>query len=367
MSSYIQNYANSSNIPMYAPHTPANYCRPMLYQQSDPRFKSNTSSSAHVNSIDQKSDDELWIETYLSKIGKINLSLHSNIEIISKKPTPAIANKKTLKIHVAKSLLHRCIKLLSGLEKLEKYLKENVATMSSAEWKQKTIEIGQQKDEFTALLSQFDDSSVLEQLRKTLNKRKKKRLSHKRKKVARREEYADMMKNRQLLHKSIDQWLENMQDNVERTKREEYLKKDADCVLSEVTKKKSDARKQLTILTALVKLRAVREKTALHRGEKISLEDSNAFKHNAERLQNMWENALKTYAIEEQQLRAMLEKNALDEIPAGVSEERKITSEWERLLYGPKIIPCDAYWGLTYTSQSNTTTWSQFLHKDSTV
>lgn len=61
----------------------------------------------------------------------------------------------------------------------------------------------------------------------------------------------------------------------------------------------------------------------------------------------MWENALKTYAIEEQQLRAMLEKNALDEVPAAVSEERKITSEWERLLFGPKIIPCDAYWGLT--------------------
>lgn len=308
MHAYMQNYP-TSNIPMYTPSAGSpqlpNYCRPLLYQQCDPRFKSNIQSSAAADALDKKTDDELWIETYLSKIGKINLSLQSNIEIITKKPTPIskLQNKKCLKIHVAKSLLHRCIKLLEELGKLEDYLRVNVATISSTEWKEKTIEIGQQKDEFTALLSQFDDSSILDQLRKTLNKRKRKRISQKRKKQARKEELADTLKNRQLVHKAIDQWLENMKADVEKAKKvfqryvfirlimlscvclqEELLKKDADCILAEVTKKKSEARKQISILGSLVKLRAVREQTAVQRGEKVSLDDSNAFKTNTGKL-----------------------------------------------------------------------------------
>lgn len=55
------------------------------------------------------------------------------------------------------------------------------------------------------------------------------------------------------------------------------MKKDADCVLSEVNKKKSEARKQLALLNALSKLRTVRENTSIQRGENISLEDRNAF------------------------------------------------------------------------------------------
>lgn len=56
------------------------------------------------------------------------------------------------------------------------------------------------------------------------------------------------------------------------------MKKDADCVLAEVTKKKSDARKQLSLILALNKLRFVRDQFATQRGEKISAEDRDAFK-----------------------------------------------------------------------------------------
>lgn len=56
------------------------------------------------------------------------------------------------------------------------------------------------------------------------------------------------------------------------------MKKDADCVLAEVTKKKSDARKQLTLILALNKLRHVRDHFATQRGEKLSSEDRDAFK-----------------------------------------------------------------------------------------
>lgn len=56
------------------------------------------------------------------------------------------------------------------------------------------------------------------------------------------------------------------------------MQKDADCVLAEVTKKKSDSRKQLSLILALSKLRHVRDHFATQRGEKLSSEDREAFK-----------------------------------------------------------------------------------------
>lgn len=55
------------------------------------------------------------------------------------------------------------------------------------------------------------------------------------------------------------------------------MKKDADCVLTEVTKKKTDARKYLNLLSALVKLRNVKENAAMKRGERLNLEDRSVF------------------------------------------------------------------------------------------
>lgn len=90
---------------------------------------------------------------------------------------------------------------------------------------------------------------------------------------------------------------------------EEAMQKDADSVLSEVTKKKSDARKQLSLIGALVKLRTVRDNVANHRGEKPSLEDKRAFSVTTEKLVKMWENSLQIYLKEEQGLRLMLGKS----------------------------------------------------------
>ena len=87
---------------------------------------------------------------------------------------------------------------------------------------------------------------------------------------------------------------------------EEEMQKDADSVLSEVTKKKSDARKQLTLISALVKLRNIRDQVATQRGEKPSLEDRRAFNVTTEKLVKMWENSMQTYSKEEQGLRLML-------------------------------------------------------------
>lgn len=59
----------------------------------------------------------------------------------------------------------------------------------------------------------------------------------------------------------------------------------------------------------------------------------------------MWERALETYSKEEQGLKTMLETNVAS-TSKEVSKEKKIISDWETVLSGPKSIPNDSYWGL---------------------
>ena len=55
------------------------------------------------------------------------------------------------------------------------------------------------------------------------------------------------------------------------------MKHEADQVLSEVTRKKAEARKQLNMLKALEKLRRIRAQTVIRRGEHINAETGDQF------------------------------------------------------------------------------------------
>lgn len=126
------------------------------------------------------------------------------------------------------------------------------------------------------------------------------------------------------------------------------MKKEADSVLAEVTKKKSDARKELSLLTALIKLRNIREHMAVQRGENVSLEDRKAFAKVTEQLTRMWEKSQLVYAKEEQGLKIMLEQSAAEDSNTIRKEkEKKIADEWLNVLFGTKVVPSEAYYALT--------------------
>jgi hypothetical protein len=58
---------------------------------------------------------------------------------------------------------------------------------------------------------------------------------------------------------------------------DESLKHEADQVLSEVTRKKSEAQRQINMLAALQKLRRVRAQMATNRGEHVDAESGLRF------------------------------------------------------------------------------------------
>ena len=87
-------------------------------------------------------------------------------------------------------------------------MRDNVETMSRAEWKDKTQEIGQQKDELSTIMSHFEYEAILE-LNRKLSKRKQKRAA-----IRKRKEDRKFRKERTLelsieKEKLIDQALED--------------------------------------------------------------------------------------------------------------------------------------------------------------
>ncbi|XP_018565312.1 programmed cell death protein 7-like [Anoplophora glabripennis] len=307
-----------------------------------------------------QSNDELWIDSWLQ-------------QNCVYRPIPKVKINKgnNLSINDAQKSLKECLGLLDKLAETQQNLQDNVASMSTTEWKQKTVEIGVIKDQFTRLMSKFENNEAIFALKRAVDKRKKKRLREKKKKGFWKQKLSEKYENRSKLHKSIDEWLRGMKEEVEKAKMEEDMQKDADCVLAEVTKKKSDARKQLSLVSSLTKLRSVRDQIAGQRGERVSLEDRQAFNVITEKLIRMWESSMKTYTIEEHGLRLMIEKTASeDSKTARLAKERKLLGEWYRIFFGLRqVIPQEnqSYWALTAAERDTETfiairkSWDTFL------
>ncbi|XP_066151645.1 programmed cell death protein 7 [Euwallacea fornicatus] len=325
-------------------------------------FRQNVDKTHVLDNIYNKSNDELWIETWLQQN-----NIYRPLPNLKKINVPPNA----MTIHEAKTQLNKCVSLMGSLNKIQQDLQRNVATMSSTEWKQKTVDIGMIKDEFTRIMCKFDNAEVLKHLKVCIKNRKKKRINDRKRRDRKILEKQEDMEKRKKLHKEIDHWLNSKKEEVEKVKMEEAMQKDADMVLSEVTKKKYDARKQLSLISALIKLRLVRENVANHRGEKTSPEDKRAFNITTEKLVKMWENSLQVYLKEEQGLKLMLEKTQTeDSKQARLNKERRLVEEWKTVLFGQvHVVPTNnsTYWALTAAERELETfiairkSWDTFL------
>lgn len=220
-------YPSTSALPYYPTNgPPASFPLPSVPVNSSYQFDPRLVPKVPINPIqpivmDNKTDDELWVETWLSKLGKITINLDYTIKINSSpnKARQLLKRPNKPPLHVARKVLIRCTNVIESLESAEKSLRENALTMSSEEWKEKTVEIGCLKDELTALFTQFEGPNTMTSLKDLVNKRKKKRQAQKRRKAQKRAAWETEKQEQIKKHKEIDEWLQSMQESIERVKR----------------------------------------------------------------------------------------------------------------------------------------------------
>lgn len=86
---------------------------------------------------------------------------------------------KKITISEVKQKLRNVLKWIDELKEIEKYLKDNVTTLSDVEWKTKTAQVQQYKGLIDGFLADINDSYI-KTLRNLLAKRSSKRMRQKR-------------------------------------------------------------------------------------------------------------------------------------------------------------------------------------------
>lgn len=328
----------------FHPVGPYRYGPPMFRPPGPP--PSSFSESVSVPST----EDKIWLTNWLQ-----SRSLHQP------KSTPTDIGTT---IHEARDKLKLWLELLKELKEKHDELRENKSALSREEWETSLAEVSKKKFVISDLESKYFGEKALEGLQKRLLKRMRKRTRQKSQSAKLKRDAYEAQLRRQSLHLRADAWLADMQLAVERARKDEELKKEADAVLAEVTRRQSDGRRQMALIEALVKLHSARIQTMEARGSKLSAED----KKNADnsvlifgKLQALWSKKMDEYSKEEHGLRVMLQESAAKQSDQEIEKVRSILQEWERCLFGsecPAVMDepsdLDAFVSIRYG-------WDQYL------
>lgn len=269
--------------------------------------------------------DQMWTNKWLN-------------EIMSRKKKEIKTNStnSSIKLHEMKDKISNVLHCIRELENSARVMGLMVKSVDEVEWNRKCEEVEKKKSELLTRLRDLESSPELMMcMQEKLKKRKKKREYLKRRAERRKKMKEEAAERRKMLHKQIDLWLNEMEESVDRTRREEELKQQADAVLSSVMQKKAEARKQIALLSALLQLRQARVTAILGTGRTVSQTQINTFNEVIEKLKAMWTKQLDEYLLEEQGLRLMLSESIkVDNKHSTDAREKQIYRQWEEAIFG---------------------------------
>lgn len=243
----------------YSSNVHQNYIYPIATTSDDVTKNTMTTITTEIRHADEKS-----IEIFLGK----------NDE--TKNTNDQRTIQRNSKIAFAKDTITAAYKLNEKLKILCEELKNN-QNLSEEKWQEKMNICDTAKSEIMKLLNPVKDPNFLNQLKKDLERRRKKRLRNKIRREKWKHEKIMKVERRARLHAQIDSWIRKEQAVIEKEKQEENLRKDADMILSDIRGKRSDARKYLGLLQELQNLRNVKVNIARARGEHLSSAADEAF------------------------------------------------------------------------------------------
>lgn len=284
------------------------------------------SSDGMLNiSIKKRQEDQEQIENFLKET-------EESSDLIDIK-----SFKRPSKIGEARNSLIMIFKLNKEIETICTELRCNM-DLPVEEWQEKIEKCAALKNQILQVIEKFKDNTFFDQLKKDVEKRRKKRLRERAKRQNWKVEKARRIERRARLHAEADSWLRREQAVIEKEKQDENLRKDADMILSDVRNKRSDAKKYLLILQELKNLRNVKTNIAKARGETISAAANEVFNNIIDKLSEQWSALDREYSIEEQGLKLMLKTDNEKLIE---KQKSNVFDEWQNVLFGRKIIMPD--------------------------
>ncbi|XP_068622529.1 programmed cell death protein 7 [Battus philenor] len=256
----------------------------------------------------------------------------------------------------------KLVHLVEDVKRIELILKENVESLSDEDWNTHMRDIEKKKMNIKKHMEGIGDTYLCK-IRNQLARRVSKRMRLKRVKVDRAREKEERVKKMEERSRKIEENLKKIKDDIEKTKQEAEAKLHADMVLKEVVRKKTDAKKFIVKLDALLRLRRARANTAKGRGDSTPENETAAFEKNIDKLKILWTKKLASYEKEESDLRITLKQNTAEVEVEKDKQVLDVLKKWRELLFGDRL-PQVNFKGDIKKFVSVRSSWDQFACSD---
>lgn len=226
-------------------------------QNYDTQVKHNINNQLILEATHKRKLDTDFLNNFIDENSQIPLNSERKIKL------------KRLGIAETKALISSINNLNSKLEEATKNLNKK-KNSSPEEWQSDVDKCHDLKKNITELLKKLSDNEKICSFKDLLKRRKSKRLRDKKMREKMKKINFLNKEKRARINDKADAWIREKQEEINREKQNENLKKDADIILSDVRGKRSDARKYIGVLRELKNLRKVMASNARARGENLS-------------------------------------------------------------------------------------------------
>lgn len=240
-------------------------------------------------------------------------------------------NKDAIKINNLRSNFKNISKNITELRKIKKFLEDHPKSFGNV-WQEKLDEANKLRSKIDSVMKTFDDQ-FLKKARNALAARSAKRLRQRRVRMTNKQEKKELQRKWEERSRVIDENMQKIKDSLNKAKQEEDMRIKADLILRDVIRMKHDAKKNLSKLDALEKLRKARLDTAKGRGKVPSQNDASIFTDTIGKLKLVWEEKLSKYEKEEAEVRARL-KHDSEADNANKDHAQQIVRDWQLALFG---------------------------------
>lgn len=273
-----------------------------------------------------------------------------------------------MKVCQMKDIFKNLILSVTRLKSTEDFLKYNVETLPKEDWEKQMI-IVKNAEEYINKLIECIDENKLAALRKALSWRNTKRDRIKRRKKLMKKMFIIKLKKKFEISRAIDENLKKLTDDISKIKQEEAMKREGDIVLRDVLKRKGDAKKNLSLIEALLKLRKARFNTAKGRGGNVTESDAVAFAVSMDKLKAMWTETINKYNTEEKELRSVMQESS--EVAQHVHTETEVfdsVSAWKRIMFGQRhLLPQYNFKGDMHAFTGIRSQWDSYVNEEGTL
>lgn len=273
-----------------------------------------------------------------------------------------------MKICRMKDVFKNLILSVTQLRSTEDYLKNNIETLPKEDFEKQMVIVKNAKEYIDKLIECIDEDK-LAALRKALSRRNTKRDRIKRRKKLVKKMFIIKFKEKYEISRAIDENLKKLTDNISKIKQEEATKREGDIVLRDVLKRKGDAKKNVSLIEALLKLRKARFNTAKGRGGNVTESDAIAFAVSMDKLKTMWTETINKYNTEEKELRSMMQDSS--EVAQPVNSETEAfdsISAWKRIMFGERhLLPQYNFKGDMHAFTGVRSQWDSYVKEEGTL